>query len=174
MKKQPIKVTEVTIEELATIIAAETAPRKITVVLNTEPKMRKTNNPFVGLARKLAKYSVMINFNYENSVNNQRKREDVAEKFTAQARAWGEHETKSIISKDDGLYLQLKHEKTLHESFINTVDNTFINKTEIAPFLQVSKPNPNQGVEKVVRVMSPKFTNIVEVAMNGERFRVKK
>lgn len=174
MKRQPVKTTYVTIEELATIIAAETAPRKVTVVLNTVPAMRKTNNPFVGLVSKLTKYQVMINFNYENSVNNQLKRENAnPAKFTAGERPWGEHETKAIISKGDILYLQLKHEKTLHESFVNLADSSFIDKAELVPFLQVSN-NSNQGLEKPVRVISPKFSNIVEIAMNGERFKVKK
>ena len=172
--KKAIKTTFVTIEELATIIAAETAPRKVTVTLNTVPKMRKTDNPFFGLVSKLTKYQVMINFNYENSVNNQLKRENAnPAKFTAGERAWGEHETKSIISKGDTLYLQLKHERTLHESFISEVDKTFVDKAQLSPFLQVSK-NTNQGLENPIRIISPKFSNVIEIAMNGERFKVKK
>ena len=173
--KKAIITHNVTLEELGTILAAETMAKKITVVLNTTPTMRKTDNPFFGLVKKLTKYQVMINFIYENSVNNQLKRENAnPEKFVAGERPWGEHVTKAIINKGDQLYLQLKHERTLHESFVNQSDSTFVDKSDLMPFLQISKPAANQGLEKSIRVISPKFENIVEIAMNGARYRVKR
>lgn len=173
MKNEP-KTIQVTIEELLTIIAAETRYQIISIILNTVPKMRKTDNPFFGIVSKLAKYSAGLNFIYENSVNNKREKEGNFDDapFVAQERAWGEHATKSIIIKEDGNYLQLKVEKKLEETFVNLADSTFIDKSALMPFLQIPKPNTNQLLENPVVIISPKFTNIVEVVMNGERYVV--
>lgn len=55
---------------------------------NTEPEF-KAGFPYVGSVRKLTKANVLVNFIYENAVNNQRLREEKEADFVAEPRRWG-------------------------------------------------------------------------------------
>jgi hypothetical protein len=56
-----------------------------TIVTETTPKMRKTNNPFFGRVTKVSKISAQLNTNYTQKVNNQRGREGSSTDFQAKA-----------------------------------------------------------------------------------------
>ena len=95
-----------------------------TLVLETTPKMRKTNNPFYGRVKKVQVVNVRLNTNYENAVNNQRQREGEQRNFTA-AGNWHE----KLADKDNGcisckksdhsaLYLNYIEEKKLQTVYL--------------------------------------------------------
>jgi len=53
----------------------------------TDPKMKKTGNPFLDRKiMKISKIGGLIGFDYGNAVNNQAKRENTNQGFTAQER----------------------------------------------------------------------------------------
>ena len=65
-----------------------------TIVAETDPRMRKTGNPYVG-ATKISRVNGVVNWIYQNAVNNQRCRENQpldqgeVEHFEPEPRKWG-------------------------------------------------------------------------------------
>jgi hypothetical protein len=163
----------VTTAELLEIIRAIKGATFATITLSTEPKMRKTDNPFYGLVKKIATHNVCLNFIYENAVNRQRAREEKEKDFTAGQRVWGEHETAAIVWKNGVPYLQVKLEKTINTLYVSTVDNTPVDAAELATFLPEKSTNKSQGVDAPVLTISPKFENIVSAKIKGEEYIVK-
>ncbi len=165
------KITRLQLIELLTAIKGATFA---TITLSTEPSnMRKTNNPFAGLVRKVAQHMVCLNYIYENAVNNQREREEKFDDapFVAQE-TWGTHITPSLIENNGQMYLQCKIQKSLGETFVNTLDGTVIDKAELAPFLREKAPNLNQGIDKEVINIRPKVNNIIAINIKGEQYEV--
>ena len=96
-----------------------------TIVAETDPRMLKTGNPFVG-ATKISRVNGVVNWIYQNSVNNQRVRENQPldqqgeiEHFSPEPRKWGQrlkHETGHVaplVEHKGKHYLELKVERSL-------------------------------------------------------------
>lgn len=63
--------------------------KAVTIVTRTQPKLSGGKKcPYAGV-EKVSTVNGMINFNYENSVNNQREREGNDEVFESASRQWG-------------------------------------------------------------------------------------
>lgn len=149
----------------------------VTVATNTEPKMKKTGNPFHGRVRKIAKYNGQINFHYDRAVLAQLEREGKdASCFFA-----GESYHKPILREDGTLtpfavhkddpsreYLRFRILRTLETSY---VDETGADVPEAAlePWLD-RNPNAyaNQGTEKKIRFITLGLTSVTAVTFDGE------
>lgn len=79
------KATEViNVEEMENMLMAVRACTAISVDMESELKMLKTDNPFLARGvRKIVTLNGLIGLSYENSVNNQLAREDKDMDFTA-------------------------------------------------------------------------------------------
>jgi len=163
----------ITTAELLELIRAIKGATFATLTLSTEPTMRKTDNPFYGLVKKVAIHNVCLNYNYENSVNKQRDREDKIENgpFVA-AETWGSHETSAVVEHKGIHYLQVKLQKTLSTLFVHTIDNSPVDVAELAPFMPEKKANKSQGVDEQILNIRPKFDNIIAISIKGQDYQV--
>ncbi len=154
--------------ELTAVVTATTD-----VKLNKRDASRTINNPFEDGIVKTQTVNVILNKDYEQAVNEQRKEEGKAADFEAQARKWGNHVGKSIITKGDDLYLSgivtcnvgaptYRCKKTGRE----------VNKDEFAPFVGATSINKSQGVSETVDVRTYKMDNIDQVTINTNDGRV--
>lgn len=141
----------------------------VTVTLNTEPSnlIGGKSCPFAG-CRKIQRTNIVLNFNYEKSVNRQRGREDKEQDFKAE-KGWGEHVDNSLlIEKDGNFYLQGKIEKVLQVAYFHNGQEVEIEK--IKPFLRERKPSEKQDLNKTVAMFKPKIENVKELVMNKELY----
>ena len=71
---------------------------------DTEVKMNKTGNPYVGRVRKVSSYRASFNYSYENACNNRAERAGNERTFVTEKLPWGEwikgYENKFIAHKD--------------------------------------------------------------------------
>jgi hypothetical protein len=140
-----------------------------TIKTNTDPKARKAC-PVIGL-RKKSHMNVMIGFNYENAVNNQRTREEVETEFKSAPRRWGKRVDLKTVEHNDKVYLTtatLNHYETTYED----MNGDTVAKEAIAEFLPKKKEGTRQGTEKKVIYRDFDATNITEITMNGDTFKV--
>lgn len=153
--------------------------RPVSIVINTVPQMNKKvdgqPNPLYGRVKKRAYHSVMVGFNYQNSVNNQRDREGKETDFVAESRAWGEHVegASALIYYNGQYYLSCKLERTIATQYL--VDGEVVDyETVVKPYMPVRKESSRQGVDKTVKPMNPFLKNIETITMNGETYVIEK
>lgn len=121
--------------------------------------------------RKRSKVNGMINFIYENSVNNQREREGKEKDFEAAPRAWGTHETKAIISHKDKTYLNIKVERTVEEPEYFSGGER-LQKAIADQLIYRAKESSRQGTEKTTIVRTYEVGNIKRITINGETYDI--
>ena len=92
----------ITRDNLRTMLESHGEQTEVTIVSNTTPRMRKTDNPYFDRIKKHAIVIGDICWNYAEEVNKQRQREGAltmvsghpvsqpVEEFSAQPRVWGD------------------------------------------------------------------------------------
>ena len=177
----------ITIADLKAKIAERKGATAVQVVTTTQPKMRKTNNPFYGRVRRIAARSGMLNANYENAVNHQRAREDHPEagEFNANA-LWngkGEHVSPSIVrhTVNGEEYLVFYPTRTTEDGKPianqdlwlldgNPVDGETLE--QIKSFLCESGKSKRQETDKQISWRTIKLENVSQVTMGGELLEI--
>lgn len=143
----------------------------VDVEVATEPKMRKTNNPYFGRVKKHTAYlGVDFGANYTEEVNKRRIEEGKSADFQAKASPY-ERVNEYIVRKGDQYYLQMLLKKDNKTKVIYEVDDrpaTDAEVSEIKGFFYSSGSASNQGLnegnEVLMRVV--KIENII--AIGGE------
>ena len=104
----------------------------VTIVAETDPRLLKTDNPYVGTT-KISRVNGLLNWIYENAVNNQRFRENQpldnngeVEQFTALPRKWGVRVKREdgtvtpLVEHKEKQYLELKVQQALATNIDST------------------------------------------------------
>jgi hypothetical protein len=146
----------------------------VSIQAETDPRMRKTNNPFAGSVVKRATSRGLINFHYGNAVNNQREREGIEEEFNAQPRRWGTRIEKTpLIEHNGAFYIEVKVEGVVDApTFINVESGEEIAKETLQEWLPARSKPTTQGTEKEIMVRDFKVDSITQINMYGEEFEV--
>ena len=157
-----------------------------------EPRMNKRNNPFYGKIFKKSEIIAIINFDYENNVNNARiKTEKFETKFEAKERKWGhhmfnphtrkysrimiEHTDKSNKYKN---YVQVRILKTNKPIYFYKNNNKILNKNEIKQlkeFFPKRQKNKTQGLNQENEIIVRDYTleNVVAMNLNKRKFIIR-
>jgi len=153
----------ITSEELMKRFSEVKGSKILTVVMNTEVRLLKRNRdtkepcPYQAV-RKRTRATVMLGTNFQNGVNNARRREGKDDSFEAQKHSWADRTEKPTISVNkagDQAYANFRVLE-VHEVEYTTDGNT-IDKDEIAPYTSKKKPPQNQGTEKPIVWNMPKI-----------------
>jgi hypothetical protein len=84
------------------LLSSMNAGTPVGIVTLTEPKMRKTGNPYAGNCQRLAKRNGFIGCEYESCANNAMERAGLPRDFTAGPLPWGERDGRYFIAhKED-------------------------------------------------------------------------
>ena len=139
----------------------------VSLDIETEPKMRVTGNPFLGV-KKINAISGLIGFIYQNSCNNQLNREDKEQDFVPQPRKWGVLDG-NLVRHDGKIYVQIKVQSS--DTPVYMLNGRRIDKSELTPFLVVSKkPHTQDNMDKEVVVRDVNMDNIRAIRMLGEEY----
>lgn len=138
----------------------------------TEPKMKKKNNPFANRdVKKVAHVYGIVNFRYENSVNNQRERENKEANFESAPRKWGKHvDGLPFIEHKGRQYLEVKREKVLYEYLVDGQPVSDKDAEELESFLYSSEPK-RQQLDEVVTLRDYKLEHIHELYANKKVYK---
>lgn len=174
-------------EEMANILRNLRGATPVTLETQTEPELlastrvlepdlfgglivRNIPNPFRGQVVKVAVVNGIINFYYENSVNNQRVREELPDDFVAFPRKWGQRIAGTpLVEHNDKTYLELKVERSLGHEYRHRDTGQVIPKELIRPFLKPRYPS-RQGVEKEIILRDYALPNILKIRMKNEEY----
>lgn len=163
---------EVTQEQLVGILRQQGRSASFcTLIARTVPDMNKTvvvtgvkvRNPYHGRCRKIAAVNGIINWRYENAVNNQRVREGSLPDFEAAPRQWGRRlEGEPFVQHHDKLYIELKVQRSM-EHYYETHEGLRLDTAHVELHLPARRPNHRQGLEREVVLRDYAMESVVEL-----------
>ena len=149
----------------------------------TEPKMRKTNNPFNGhKVQKMTIQTLQWGYNYANAVNN-RIGDEKHETFVADPLKWGEWLVPNkVITHKGKLYARFyKVDNGTPANVTYLIDGVIATEEQeqvIKSFLVAPSSSARQAevglVEHQVKPRDFAFDNIIGLAVNGEMYNIVK
>jgi len=152
-------------KDFAEMLAKRTGAFPAGMLTKTQPKVRKTGNPFPNIVRTTRR-NVFLGGSYESIVNNAQERQGGERDFTAQELPWGKAVNRFFIAHKDRLYLRYfpvasncKGEETW-----TTSEGIQVPYEAIQPFLAESKPSNEVGVSWRTVALD----NVHEVTMDGD------
>ena len=145
-----------------------------TVYCETDPRMRKTANPYNGNVLKVSSLNGLLNAIYERSVNSQRTREGEQANFEAKPRKWGvKLDNVPLVEHKGAFYLSIQVKNDLSTTYKLADTGEEIDKATLEPWLPASRSSSgHQGIDKEIIPRDVKISNITAVAMKGVRYEV--
>lgn len=158
-----------TTEQIENGLGSITGSRIIGLTTVTEPKMRKTNNPYIGKVFKVSKYGAVVNFHYDAGVLRRLEKEGKSADDFKKGESWHE----PVLTQDGKLTPFCQHKKTGekylrvqrlngHSRYVDE-KGRFFAKSKIEPFLQESSSYANQGLDNPLVFLTLKLSNVVSV-----------
>jgi hypothetical protein len=153
-------------EDFVALLSSKVGAFPVGIVTQTEPKMRKTGNPFLGAVRTTRR-NVFLGGNYESIVNNAKERAGESRDFEAGSLPWGTAVNRFLIENKGKLYLR-------YFPVVNgakgedkwTLNGEEIPVEKVQPFLYESAPSNGAGVEWRTVALE----NVKTVQMDGEEY----
>lgn len=153
-------------QELLELLSNVNGTTFVSLETRVNPRL-KSGNPFVNL-EKVSKVCGAIGFNYQNSVNNQRLREDLKNDFKSEPRKWGQRVSGTpLVRHNNKLYLEIKVQSSESDFFDK---NQRINIDKIKPWEYTS--TSRQGLEKDVILRDYSIDNISRITINKKEYRI--
>ena len=166
--------TTITTNQLFDILASIRGAKFATITTLTDVAMRKTNNPYAGLVKKLSSMNVTLNFIYRNSVNAQRAKEGNQEEFVPHERKWGKKIQGTMFVEHKGEFYVEAKMNGAPQNVVYLLENEVIEKEVISEFLPAKSSNKeHQGVEKEIVLRDFKMASIVGLKVDGQEYVVK-
>ena len=184
------------IQELIDLLDARRGAEFVTITARVDARLVKKDretgepNPYAG-ATKVSRVNGLINWCYANSVNNQRKREDVEGEFVPESRRWGQRRfvnaagepvydrsasvrLSPFVDHKQAVYLEMKVERSLGHQY-EAVDGSPLTDEQVAPYLPARSSSSRQEVENPVILRDYTLdkngeSNILAIAIGGENY----
>lgn len=162
----------ITLAALTALLMDIKGAKFTTIVTETEPDMRKTDNPFYGRVTKRSTVNVTLNASYRNGVTKALKKagfsKTTAENVTINKPTWGERMGSSPLIMHKGhLYLHAKlNAKPSKISY--TYEGAEMNAKEVKNMNTFLSAKAHQAVP----VVSIRLENIKELKLDKQHFIV--
>lgn len=173
--KTSLQVSTITRSELKNLLSTVNSPMFISMVSDTEVKMRKTHNPYVGVRKVSEKYKIVTGFDYDRSVDERQKREGVDQIDTnpTERPQWFSLISKGLVVDNktgEKFYLRYQYlpDSTLSSEYIFNGDP--IEKQLFEDFVIQSSNYENQGLENPLRFQVCDLRNILEISIMGNHY----
>ena len=163
---------KITVDELVNLLLVVKENTLAEIKTLTDPKLRKTNNPYAGEIMKESVGLVVLNYNYEKEVNRQRAREGEEFDFQTKARTWGTRMGESSLITHNGfIYVDVNYKESKETKFLHNGEE--IEKVLIEEWLPKKKSNSGrQKVDKEVVSRTIKVGSIVEIKIDGVNYSI--
>ena len=152
----------------------------VEIVTETEPAMRKTNNPFVNRVKKVTTYTnAILGVDYQNVVNNRLERNGHEANYQSEAPKGKKHYNAFFYVSSDGetYYLKIGMYKNTTAKSTYIIDGHEATKDEIEalkPFLQTHTASVTKQAEAGLdeanqyKIVAPKAQNVVSVKLGDK------
>lgn len=170
--------------ELSDRLSTRRGAQIVTMIARTQPALKGgKKSPLAGkLVEKVSRVNGIVNWSYENAVNNQRMREETpldangaVEHFISDPRKWGQriHGSAFVrhIHKDSGekrVYVEFKHQNSLGYQYF--IDGLPVDASEVEPHLRDKSESSRQQVENEVILRDYRLSSIEHITFGGEQF----
>ena len=147
----------------------------VEILTETEPAMRKTNNPFVGRVKKITHYvNAILGVEYQNVVNNRLTRSGNEANYQSEAPKGKKHYNAFFYQSIDGetFYLKIGIYKNTTCKSTYTIDGHEATQSELEalkPFLQSKSANVQKQQEaglneaEQYHIVAPKTSNVLRI-----------
>ncbi len=149
----------------------------ISIVAEVDARLKKRGNKHAkDNITKVNKYSGIINYNYQNSVNNQREREGVDNNFVSKATYASKINDKynGCLAQHDvtgQVYLVFKEQNSQKPIYkINGSEVDDQTETYLKQFRPEPSKSVSQGVDKSIEHRNVKIENIKSIIMNNTEY----
>ena len=154
----------------------------VQVVTFTEPRMRKTNNPFLGRVRKVANYThIALGTDYKRTIESRMEKLGIEGEYNVE-KAKGMHRYNDFFMQSDKdenqFYLNIIFDRSMesHVESYYMIDGRLANEEEvegIKGFLYEQgdcKKQNDAGLSgrEEVKIIRPKLQNVIKIVL-GER-----
>jgi len=168
---------EITVNELKTMLLNwNFGAQPVSIQYVTSPKLTKDGKQKFGNVLKIANIGAMVGYSYENSVNNQRERENELRDFLSQPLWKGKGKRLSTALsthvEKGSFYLTYKKQQTFKSFHLDSVLN-FIPLAILRPYFTPYTPPKNQGVEKPVYHREISLENVRKLKFKGTTYVIK-
>ena len=170
--------SKITRSGLLTILKRMADPTDFTVCVETDPKLRTTDNPLAHRVTKRTSMLVRIHEDYEKAVNDARLEEGVRPTFKAKERAWGTHvEGTPLVEHKESYYLSCRVLDSAEPVYYVDGEEANDRQRRVIQVFLPTKPESSgrQKVEDEVVVRTFKIESIVaiQIEKDGEWLYVK-
>jgi hypothetical protein len=168
---------EITVSELKEMLLNwNFGAQPVSIQYITSPTLVKEGKQKFGNITKIANIGAMVGYNYENSVNNQRERENELRDFMSKP-LWngkGKRLSPALSThvEKENFYLTYKKQQTFKSFHLDAVLN-FIPLAILKPYFTPYTPPKNQGVEKVVHHREILLQNVRKLKLRGITYIIK-
>jgi len=168
---------EITVSELKEMLLNwNHGAQPVSIQYITSPSLIKEGKEKFGSVTKIANIGAMVGYSYENSVNNQRERENELRDFMSQPLWKGKGKRLSTALsthvEKGSFYLTYKKQQTFKAFHLDSVLN-FIPLAILRPYFKPYTPPANQGVKKVVHHREILLENVRKLKFKGTTYVVK-
>ncbi len=169
------KVVKISKDELQDLLKNLDGSKAVfcSLLTNTDARLKKTNNPYKDV-RKVSKIFGMLNFNYQNAVQNQQAREGLEKDFISKERLYGfknDEYNGCLLYGANEIKLIVKVDRTLKPKFLH--EGKLIDKSKIESFIpSVAKSYTQQDIENEVIVRNYNLSNIKKITINKNTYKV--
>lgn len=157
--------------------------KPITMICETVPRMRKTNNPFFGRIIKRAEINGMVNFHYDKGVLRRLKKEGKDSSDFCRGTSW--HEPVMI----DGKLTPLCKHKSKDDKYIrfmlrNGIESTYCwtdsgdmltddEAEQVETFIQSSNSYDNQGLDEPLIFLTYGIESVKVIRIDKQTYTIK-
>ncbi len=175
MDKVKLTITE---KELITILSSIERPTFTNVLMETNVRMNKTNNPYFNQVKKLSSRNYSLGIDYKKRVENNMVKENFENVNYEVSKPSGKHHvgnSKCLLIDDkteSTYYVMLEYFDEIHPQTEYVFEGNSIDKQIFESFLvKVSESNKQQQDNKV-SVITPKIESIKEISISGVRYTI--
>lgn len=148
------------------------------LISTTEPRMRKTGNPYVGTV-KVADRRVLLNFNYDDAILRRLISEGKDPDTFVGGSSWhvpmtldGRLTPLAMHKNDANKHYLRCEDRGLNESFYVSPTGDVVNPNDLQPFIQTSGYN-NQGLDRELKFLCFDMNNVIAVTDNKVTYLVR-
>jgi len=174
LKQTQMKTTSnITQQELITLLSTIERPTFTNVVMETKVRMNKTNNPYYEKVIKRSKCNYSLGVNYESRVNNNEVKEGLEGNFETEKPSGKTHISKCLLvsDKDNSVhYVMLERFDEIKPTNEYIFEGNEIEKVLFESYMTKVYESQKQEQERKVMVITPKIENIKEISLNGTHY----
>jgi len=172
-KQNKMNTQTISRQDLINLLMQQERGTFVNVVMVTDVKMNKRNNPYYKSVTKRSKCNYLLGSSYEDRVNVNYGKEGIEETFVAEKPIGKTHISKCLLHLDSDvnvIYVMLERFDAIKPKNEYYFQGNTIEKALIESYFKKVSESTKQLQDKKVKPITPNIDNIKEITMNGTHY----